>query len=114
MANGPVNVIGSPETSANILDIPYAAATLIYTGVKQSPAWVNYDAAKLEISGELYGIEARAYTVNFTPKAGYIWCDGTQGTKSVVWLINNPQVTVSMETKGDATVTVKLASGALI
>ncbi|MBR1602672.1 MAG: hypothetical protein IJ667_04455 [Synergistaceae bacterium] len=101
MANGPVNVSGSPETSANMLDMPYAAATLIYTGVKQSPAWINYDAAKLDISGELYGIEARAYTVNFTPKAGYIWRDGTQESKSAVWLINKSQVTVSMEAKED-------------
>ena len=87
--------------SANMLDMPYAAATLIYTGVKQSPAWINYDAAKLDISGELYGIEARAYTVNFTPKAGYIWRDGTQESKSAVWLINKSQVTVSMEAKED-------------
>ena len=105
MANGPVNVAGTqtPETT-DVLDVPYAAAALVYTGVKQSPAWINYDASKMEIGGQIYGIEAGSYTANFTPKANYIWReDGSQQTKSAVWVINKPKFTVAMEATGGST-----------
>ena len=93
MANGPVNVAGTLTADAvNVIDVPHAAGALVYTGVKQSPAWINYDTSKMEISGQICGIEAGSYTANFTPKANYIWReDGSQQTKSAVWVINKPK-----------------------
>ena len=117
MASGPVNVgvaLTSPPVPEDyLLDMPCAISQLVYTGVKQSPAWLNYDADKLNISGDISAAEPGTYTTLFTPKENYLWrSDKTQDTKGAVWQIENAKsITVSMEAGGErATVTVSLAA----
>lgn len=69
------------------LTVPSQKDTLTYTGSSQSPAWNNYDSAKLTIGGTTSGTNAGSYTATFTPKANYQWSDGTATAKSVTWTI---------------------------
>ena len=49
-----------------VLPTPYPAGTLSYTGREQGPEWVNYDRARMAISGDVTATETGTYTATFT------------------------------------------------
>ena len=67
---------------------PAQSGSLTYTGNEQSPAWSNYDSAKVMIGGTTKGTNAGGYTATFTPGSNYQFSDGTTTAKSIAWKIN--------------------------
>lgn len=67
---------------------PAQSGSLTYTGNEQTPAWSNYDSAKLTIGGTTKGTNAGSYTATFTPGSNYQFSDGTTTAKSITWKIN--------------------------
>lgn len=76
------------DAYVTISELPVQKGTLTYTGSGQNPVWDNYDASRLELSGQTVGTNAGKYTATFTPKAGYRWSDGTSVAKNVDWSIS--------------------------
>ena len=70
-----------------ISNIPAQSGTLTYTGDPLSPTWSNYNSAQLTLGGETSGTTAKSYNATFTPKADYMWSDGTTTAKTVPWSI---------------------------
>lgn len=75
--------------SENVINnVPFPSGSLMFrNGVSQSPFWNNYDEAKLTMSGDINGIQAKTYTTSFTPNDTYRWWDGTTTEKTVRWNI---------------------------
>jgi len=74
--------------------VPSYTGTFTYTGSAQSPSWQNYDSSKIDISGDLSGINAGNYSTSFTPKEGYCWPDGSRGAITLEWSIGKAAVTI--------------------
>ncbi len=72
---------------ATISTVPSQSGSLTYTGSALSPAWSNYDAAKMTIGGTTSGTNAGSYSATFTPTGNYQWSGGATGAKSVTWTI---------------------------
>jgi hypothetical protein len=72
---------------ATVSTLPSQSGSLTYTGSAQSPAWANYDTAKLTIGGATSGTNAGTYTATFTPTSNYQWDGGGIGPQSVNWSI---------------------------
>lgn len=86
--------VGSLVESQNVVSVPIAKGTLIYTGSTQTARFINYDPAKLDMTGNT-GINAGTYTAWFTPKPGYVWEDETAESKLVLWEIHKSRIQVS-------------------
>jgi len=69
--------------------VPSQSGSLTYSGSSQSPAWYNYDTAKMTLGGTTSGTNAGTYSAKFTLKdtALYQWADGTTAPKTVSWKI---------------------------
>ena len=79
-----------PVTSSTIYinDTPSQFGTLTFNNTTQTPTFLNYDTAKLQISGTTSAKNAGNYIAKFTPKDLYVWgSDNTQSTKDVGWSI---------------------------
>lgn len=72
--------------------VPTQNGALVYTGMAQIPDWDGYDPSKLLLSGDLSAVDAGTYTVEFTPKDGCWWGDGTQTPQTVTWTIDRAPV----------------------
>lgn len=70
-----------------ITAIPSQSGTLTYNTSSQTPAWSNYEVAKLDIGGDTSGTNAGAYNATFTPTANYCWNDNSITAKTVSWSI---------------------------
>lgn len=70
--------------------LPYIAfgPVPVYTGSAQTIEVVGYDPDKMTRSGDVTKTTAGNYAVQFTPKTGYCWPDGTTGELELVWLID--------------------------
>ena len=83
---------GAINTSTSQREIIYATpeqdGKLYYTGGILRPIWKNYDSAKLLISGETTGIDAKSYAVTFTPIGNCTWADDTRTPRRVIWKID--------------------------
>lgn len=81
----------------SINNYPSQSGTLNYTGSSQSPTWNYYDTSKMTISGSTSGTNAGTYTATFTPKSNYQWSGGSTAARSVSWVINkvNDSLTLS-------------------
>lgn len=90
---------------AVVAAVPSVTGSLVYTGEVQRPVWTDYDAEKLEISGDTDGTNAGNYTAGFTPKANYQWLDGTVAEKTVSWSIGRAVVAVVPSVTGNLTYT---------
>ncbi|MFR4012554.1 MAG: bacterial Ig-like domain-containing protein [Oscillospiraceae bacterium] len=75
-------------TKTNVT-VPSQSGSLTYSGSSQSPAWYNYDTAKMTLGGTTSGTNAGTYSAKFTLKdtALYQWADGTTAPKTVSWKI---------------------------
>ena len=78
------------------ITVPSQSGTLTYSGSTQSPSWSNYDSSKMTISGTTSGTDAKLYAAKFTPKANYIWSDGTTTSKTVYWIIGKAPGSLSV------------------
>ncbi|MDO5544940.1 MAG: hypothetical protein Q4F81_03785, partial [Eubacteriales bacterium] len=90
---------------AAITTVPSQSGTLTYTGSAQSPAWANYDSAKLTLGGTTSGTNAGSYEATFTPKANYQWQDGTTTAKTAAWSIGRAAITTVPSQSGTLTYT---------
>lgn len=79
-----------------ITNVPSQSGTLTYNKSSQSPAWNNYNATYMTISGTTFGIDAGDYIASFTPKTDYRWPDGTTTAKNVVWSIGKATGTLTV------------------
>lgn len=70
-----------------ISNIPAQSGTLTYNGNSQTPSWSNYNSAQLTLGGTTTGTNATSYNATFTPKADYMWSDGSTTDKTVSWSI---------------------------
>ena len=77
------------DASLTISVLPTQTGTLTYTSnTTQTPTWTNFDNKKLKIEGELSGVDAKTYTVRFTPIDMYMWSDTLdQQPKTATWVI---------------------------
>ena len=70
-------------------DNPY-----IFTGLSQSPSWLNYNSKFMDMDGDVKGTEPKTYTtiftLNDTKNTG--WEDKQTGKKEVQWTIQNISV----------------------
>lgn len=106
-----------------VSNTPSQSGSLTYNGNSQSPTWSNYDSAQLTLGGTTSGTNATSYNATFTPKADYMWSDGSTSAKTVSWSIgkaagsmtlsassvtlnaSNLTKTVTVSRPGDGTVT---------
>ena len=67
-------------TKTNVT-VPSQSGSLTYSGSSQSPAWYNYDTAKMTLGGTTSGTNAGTYSAKFTLKdtALYQWAFGFAG-----------------------------------
>ena len=70
-----------------ISNVPAQSGTLTYNGNSQTPSWSNYNSAQLTLGGTTSGTNATSYNATFTPKADYMWSDGSTTAKTVSWSI---------------------------
>ena len=70
-----------------ISNVPAQSGTLTYNGNSQTPSWSNYNSAQLTLGGTTTGTNATSYNATFTPKADYMWSDGSTTAKTVSWSI---------------------------
>ena len=101
---GPVTVNWTIERAA-INNTPAQSGTLAYTGAAQSPAWSNYDAAKLTMGGTTSATNAGTYAATFTPAANYKWADGTTAARTVNWSIGRAAISATPAQSGTLTYT---------
>lgn len=78
------------------IPIPTLTTSLTYNGQAQTPAWNNYDSAKIDISGDTTGTNAGNYSTTFSVKAGYKWDDGSDAPKTIEWSIGKATPTLSL------------------
>lgn len=70
------------------LSIPEAYENLYYTGMSQSPSWLNYNSMFMEIAGETKATLPGAYEAIFKLNNQNVeWEDGTTSDKTVIWKI---------------------------
>ena len=81
-------------TRITIANVPSQSNTLTYNGNSQSPTWNNYNSSQLTLSGTTSASNAGEHTVTFTPKANYMWADGTIDAKEVTWTIGKMAVAI--------------------
>lgn len=78
------------------IPVPTLTTSLTYNGQAQTPAWNNYDSAKIDISGDTTGTNAGNYSTTFSVKAGYKWDDGSDAPKTIEWSIGKATPTLSL------------------
>ena len=86
------------SVTRTVVAVPAQSGSLTYTGSAQSPAWSNYDSAKMTLGGTTSGTNAGSYNATFTLKdtALYCWPDGTLTAKTVAWSIGKAAGTLSL------------------
>lgn len=91
MAYGRVLIMQSLIKAA----IPSQANILTYDGKSKTPTWNNYNSEIMTLGGIYRSqTDAGTYYAEFTLAVGYCWEDGTTGTKSVAWTINQQRLNV--------------------
>ena len=82
---------------AVISTVPSQSGSLTFTGGTLTPAWSNYDAAKLTIGGTTSASGAGTYSATFTPGSNYKWSDGTTTAKSANWTIGKAAGSLTLD-----------------
>ena len=82
---------------AAIAAVPAQSGSLTYTGSSQTPAWSNYDSAKMTMGGTASGTNAGSYNATFTPTSNFKWSDGSTAAKTVAWRIGKAAGTLSLD-----------------
>ena len=71
-----------------IYKVPEQVGILTFNNNIQIPAWNDYDPTKLLMIGEVSGINADTYNVQFIPIGNCTWADDTRTPKPQTWKIN--------------------------
>ena len=73
---------------------PEVFGSYIYTGLTQSPTWLNYNSNFVEMSGKTEAKDAGTYNVFFKLKdtKNTTWTDGTIANKTKTWTIQSISV----------------------
>ena len=79
-----------------ISNTPSQSGSLTYNGNSQSPTWSNYNSSQLTLGGTTTGTNATSYNATFTPKADYMWSDGSTAAKTVAWSIGKAAGSLSL------------------
>ena len=91
-SNGKIKSFGSVNCSTSqrvvIYKTPSQIDNLTFNGKIQTPTWDDYDPTKLLIIGEISGVNADTYTVNFIPIGNCTWSTDTREPRSQTWKIN--------------------------
>lgn len=86
------------KTALNIISaVPVQSGTITYDGSAKTPAWLNYDTSKLQISGDYQNkTNVGTYPVGFKPISPYTWSNGTQELKNGTWAIGKAVGSLSL------------------
>lgn len=90
------NRILATPNRMKITTVPSQNGSLTYNTKAQSPAWSNYDSAKLTLSGDTVKTNAGTYSASFTPTDDYCWSDGSTDAKIVSWTIGKAAGTLTV------------------
>ena len=75
------------------LPVPSVYGDYIYTGLVQSPSWINYNSKFMNMSGQTTGVQANTYSVKFDltdPNVEWIDSAGSSDRSRIVnWTIQN-------------------------
>lgn len=82
---------------AVIAALPTQSNVLVADSTQKTPEWNGYVVGQLTMTGELFGIEARDYTVTFIPTGNYKWWDGSIEGKEAKWTITSVMVTIPVQ-----------------
>ena len=89
---------GSVNTSTSqrviIYKTPEQTGTLTFNKNVQVPTWDDFDPTKLLMTGEISGIDAKTYTLAFTPIGNCTWSDDTRAPRSQTWEIERAVTTL--------------------
>lgn len=81
------------EITPKKLEVPKVYGDYIYTGLVQSPSWINYNSRFMDISGNVTAVQTGNYTVYFKLKDDNVeWIDATapnDRTRAVQWTIKD-------------------------
>ena len=101
-----------------VIPVPVASVTLTYDGTVQTGTFTNYDATKMDVTGNT-ATNAGTYTAVFTPKNDYCWQGYSQTPANVSWTIDKAEATATLSSNAvtldpdhlTATVTISNPSG---
>ena len=71
-----------------IYKVPEQVGILTFNNNIQIPAWDDFDPTKILMTGEVSGINADTYNVQFIPIGNCTWADDTRTPKPQTWKIN--------------------------
>ena len=118
LANGKSISFGSVNCSTSqrviIYKVPEQVGTLTFNKTIQTPVWDDYDPTKLLMIGEISGINADIYTVQFIPIGNCTWSDDTRTPRSQTWKINRAVINNLPSQSGSLTYNGKVQSPTLI
>ena len=78
-----------PETDLIPIHIPEQINIPKFNGYVKKPEWDKWEDYGIDyVKGDLYGVPAGAYHLYLRPKSGYIWEDGTDEIKDIIWYID--------------------------
>ena len=95
---GPIQVAWEIRRKS-ISIIPDQAGSITFDGKLHYPSWANFDQNKLDIKGNISGVDAGTYEVIFTPKENYQWSDQTTDSKTATWEIKKKEGNIILDTK---------------
>lgn len=76
---------------------PYVTSNLVYSGYPQQPTLENYDAFKMEKSGDVSKTDSGEYKMIFSLKPGFKWDDGSKDDKEISWSIAKAPLVWSLQ-----------------
>ena len=79
------------------LTVPKQTGLCQYTGETLTPEWDSYNPNTMEIDGTVEAVNAGVYTASVVPKNGYLWIDGTDEKKEVIWEIKKAHQFLSID-----------------
>ena len=118
--------------NAKIIEKPTQNGNITYSGEEQNVSFNNFDPDKLNLTGDISGINAGTYIAKFTPKTNYEWADGTVNEIPISWNIDKalgnftlsktditlsndiPLVTLNVSVIGDGTISISNSNSNLI
>ena len=81
-----------------VIQMPIQSGKLIYSGESQTPNLLNYDSAKMILSGDFENkIDAGIYTAYAAPNDNFIFEDNSTAAKSFTWQIEKAELEFSLD-----------------
>ena len=77
---------------------PTVKGTYTYDGSQKTVQWNNYDSSTVSMYGTSSATNAGTYEVQFKPKSGYCWEDGSTNIYSVSWTMDKGTPSFTLNT----------------